>query len=327
MFGMEQNETRMSCLNCGHEIHEGARFCARCGAPQTGPTDGGLGVAKSPLLAGNQYVRALRRFWWLLVLGLGVAAIAAIAAVYRIDFGSVPPSLEKRDQVTYTAVARLLVTSPEAPYFRTTVTRETETDDGEPAQQEQAGAPDIGTLISTANLYPILIESDEVRQKRQELFGPLPGSITTRAIYEVNSPSRFELSQVPVVEVYGHSDTYAGAVDLTQATVEAFDDYVDETQDEAGLRRQERILIQEIQRPDSAISSGGTSLSLPLMLFVVVASAFVALAILLDRLFPFGLALPRRRRAVPEAVAADRGDGDDGQAPSKPKRKRSKARA
>ncbi len=311
----------MHCLNCGHDIDEGARFCARCGAPQTGARDGGLSVVKSPLLAGNQYVRALRRFWWLLLLGLGVAAIAAIAAVYRIDLGSVPPALEKRAQVTYTSSARLLVTSNEAPYFRTTVTRELPTDEGE-TTQEFAGAPDIGTLITTANLYPILIESDEVSRLRQELHGPLPGSVTTRAIYEVNSPSRFELSQVPVVEVYGHAATYSGAVEITQATVDAFLEYMDRTQDEAGLSRQERIILQQIQQPDGAISSGGASLSLPLMLFVVVAAAFVALAILLDRLFPFGLRLPRRWRTVPEPAE----EAELVEASPEPERRRSKAR-
>jgi len=285
----------MSCLNCGHEIPEDARFCARCGAAQTGPRESGLAVVKSPLLSGNQYVRALRRFWWLLVLGLGIAAIAAIAAVYRIDFFSVPPSLEKRAQVTYTASARLLVTSAEAPYFRTIVTREI-SGEGDAETQEFAGAPDIGTLITTANLYPILIESDEVEELRQEMAGPLQGSVTTRAIYEVNSPSRFELSQVPVVEIFGHSSTFAGAVGITQATVDAFQVYVNRTQDRAGLQRQERILLQQIQRPAGAVASGGSSLSLPLMLFVVIAGAFFALAILLDRLFPAGLSLPRRWR-------------------------------
>jgi len=313
----------MSCLNCGHEIREDARFCVRCGAPQRDPRDGGLAVVKSSPLAGNQYVRALKRFWWLLVLGLGIAAIAAIAAVARIDFFSVPPSLEKRAQVVYTASARLLVTSSEAPYFRTTVTRELPGGEGEPTTQTFAGAPDIGTLISTANLYPILIESDEVQQLRQEMAGPLPGAITTRAIYEVNSPSRFELSQVPVVEIYAHSNTYAGAVDLAQATVEAFMAYVDQTQDEAGLGREERILLQEIQRPDGAVASGGASLSLPLMLFVVVAAAFVVLAILLDRLFPFGLALPRRWRAAPGP--AD--DADIGEPSSEPEAQARRSKA
>ncbi|MGH3057996.1 MAG: hypothetical protein ACRDPP_07130 [Gaiellaceae bacterium] len=266
---------------------------------------------KAPVLSGNQYVRALRRFWWLLVLGLGIAALAAIASVYRIDFFSVPPSLEKRAQVTYTAAAQLLVTSAEAPYYRTTVTRDVTSGD---ETQEFAGAPDIGTLISTANLYPILIESDEVQELRQELAGPLPGSVTTRAIYEVNSPSRFELSQVPVVEVYGHSNTYSGAVDIAQATVDAFLVYVDRAQDRASLRREERILLEEIQRPDGAVASGGSSLSLPLMLFVVIAAAFFALAILLDRLFPAGFGLTRRWRGASEPELGEAGAEPEPQA-------------
>lgn len=285
----------MSCLNCGHQIPEDARFCERCGAPQTGRPRDGLAVVKSSALASNRHVHALRRFWWVLVLGLGIAALAAIASVYRIDFLSVPPSLEKRAQVTYSSSARLLVTSAEAPYYRTTVTRDVTVGDG--TTQGYPGAPDIGTLISAANLYPVLIESDEVAELRQEMFGFIPGSVTTRAIYEVNSPSRFELSQVPVVEVYGFSNTYAGAVEITRATVEAFKAYIDETQDDASLSQDERILLQDVQQAEDAVASGGTSLSLPLMLFVVIAAAFFALAVLLDRIVPAGFGLRRRRAA------------------------------
>ena len=315
----------MSCLNCGHEIPEDARFCARCGAAQTSSRDGGLpegglAVVKAPLLSGSQYLRALGRFWWLLVLGVGIAAIAAILAVYRVDFSSM--GLEKKAQLTYTASSRLLITSNEAPYLRHSITRDVAGPDG--STQEYTSAPDIGTLISAANLYPILIESDEVQELREEMAGPLPGSVTTRAIYEVNSPSRFELSQVPVVEVFGHAGTSAGAVAITQATVDAFRAYVDRTQDAAGLRRHERILIQEIQQPAGAAASGGTSASLPLMLFVVIAAAFFALAILLDRLFPAGLRLPLRWRAVP-APAGEPALGEAGAEPEG-RARRSKAR-
>ena len=291
----------MHCLNCGHEIDASARFCARCGVPQAGASTPEPSTRSTRLL-GNPYVRALKQYWWVLVLGIGVAIMAAIAAVYRIDLGSVPPGLEQRAQVTYTSSARLLVTSDEAPYFRTTVPRVTEV----PGEGEEAAstttflsAPDLGTLISTANLYPILVESDEVQEIRRELAGPLSGSVTSRAIYEVNSPNRFELSQVPVVEIFGHSDTLGGAVEITQATVEAFRTYIDQRQDAANLARDERILVQQIQRPTGAVASGGSSLSLPLMLFVVISAAFVALAFLLDRLFPHGLIPSRRWRSMP----------------------------
>ncbi|MGH3037182.1 MAG: zinc ribbon domain-containing protein [Gaiellaceae bacterium] len=316
----------MYCLNCGHDIDADARFCARCGAPQTGASTRELSATRPARLLGNPYVRAVKRYWWVLVLGVGVALVAAIAAVYRIDLASVPPTLEKREQITYTSSARLLVTSAEAPYFRTTVPRVSEspaTGEGqEPSSTTFLTAPDLGTLISTANLYPILVESDEVAQIRQEMAGPLPGTVTSRAIYEVNSPSRFELSQVPVLEIYGSSDTYGGAVKLTEATVSAFLAYMDDTQDEASLDRDERILLQQIQRPAGAVASGGASLSLPLMLFVVISAAFVGLAILLDRLFPFGLLPALRWRAAPEPA----GGAELGEAGSEPERaRRSKA--
>jgi len=317
----------MSCLNCGHEIPEDARFCARCGAPQTSSRDGGLregglAVVKPPLAAGNQYLRALRRFWWLLVLGLGVAAIAAILSVYRVDFSSM--GLEKKAQLTYTASSRLLITSDDEPYFRKEVTQQVTTPGGE--VQEYSSPPDIGTLISAANLYPILIESDEVAKIRDEKAGPLPGSVTTRAIYEVNSPSRFELSQVPVIEVFGHAGSAAGAVAITQATVDAFQTYVQRAQNEADLRRSERIFVQEIQQPVGAAASGGSSASLPLMLFVVIAAAFFALAILLDRLFPGAIRLPLRWRAAP-APAGEPGLGEVGSSEPERRASRSKARA
>lgn len=283
----------MSCLNCGHEISEDARFCARCGAAQTssrdgGLRDGGLAVLKTPAAAGNQYLRALGRFWWVLVLGLGVAAIAAILAVYRVSFS--PLGLEKKEQVTYTTSSRLLITSAEAPYVRTRVTQE-QTVGGE--VQEYSSAPDIGTLITAANLYPVLIESDEVQELRDERAGPLPGVVTTRAIYEVNSPSRFELSQIPVIEVFGHAGSAGDAIAIARETVDAFKVYIRRAQSSAGLSPSERVLVEEIQKPSGAAASGGGSLSLPLMIFVLVAAAFFALAILLDRLFPAGIRMPR----------------------------------
>jgi hypothetical protein len=118
----------MSCLNCGHKNEADARFCACCGAHQTGSVKDGFAIGRQRSLGRNRYVGALRRFWWVLALGLGIAALAAILSIYRVDVLSA--SVEKRDQVTYTAAARLLVTSAEAPYFRTTVPREVVTEGG-----------------------------------------------------------------------------------------------------------------------------------------------------------------------------------------------------
>jgi hypothetical protein len=235
----------------------------------------------------NQYVRALRRFWWLLLLGTAIAFFAAIASVYRLDFSSIPPDVQKRAHVTYTASARLLVTSSDAPFFRRTVYTRVTNPDGSPGEPVFAtGPPDLGALISNANLYPLLIESDEVQKLRQEMHGVIPGSVTAHAIYAVASPNRFELSQVPVIEVFAFSSSYSAAVDLAQSTVDAFTEYVEREQDQADLESEERILIRELKRPASAAASQESSRTLPLMLFVAILAAFVALAVVLNRIYP-----------------------------------------
>jgi hypothetical protein len=61
------------------------------------------------------------------------------------------------------------------------------------------------------------------------------------------------------------------------------------------------------------------------MLFVVIAAAFFALAILLDRLFPGAIRLPLRWRAAP-SPAGEPGLGEVGSEPER-RASRSKARA
>jgi hypothetical protein len=276
-----------SCQNCGQQLPEDVRYCAVCGMRQRGQEERRARPVDASLTSPNQYVRALRRFWWLLLLGTSIAVVAAVASVYRLDFSSIPPDVQKRAQVTYTASARLLVTSSDAPYFRRTVyTRVTNADGslGEPGFA--TGPPDLGTLISNANLYPLLIESDEVQALRQKMHGLIPGSVTAHAIYAVASPNRFELSEVPVIEVFAFSGSYSAAVDLAQGTVDAFTEYVEREQDQADLEPEERILIRELERPNGAVASQDSSRTLPLMLFVAILAAFVALAVVLNRIYP-----------------------------------------
>src|SRR4051812_8859228 len=73
----------------------------------------------------NPYVRALLRFWWLLLIGLGVGAIAVILASYTTS-ATWPPTFTKRTHPTYSASTNLLVDSTTAPYLRTLETQVTQ---------------------------------------------------------------------------------------------------------------------------------------------------------------------------------------------------------
>lgn len=245
----------------------------------------------------NPYLRALLRFWWVLALGVLIASLAAVTMQYRVDMG-LPPTLTERSKPTFVTTARILVTSAEVPYLRTTILRTAPTDASAQGEGEGGGGgaaaaqlsvedrPDLGILVRAANLYPLLIESDDVAEMRTDLIGPVPGTVSAQAIFSVANPNRYEPSTLPVMEVFAASDTPKGAVSLAQGTVDAFRRYIRAQQDRARLKPEERILLQQIQRPGAVTATGGSSLGLPLLVVFVLLAAFAALAVLLDRVFP-----------------------------------------
>jgi hypothetical protein len=231
----------------------------------------------------NEYVRSLLRFWWVLVIGLAVAQAAAIVAVYKVDFSSIPPELTERSKPRYSAQGRLLVTDGREPHLRTSVTTEQPTAEGDAPVTEP---PDTATLVHAANLYPLLIESDQVAQVRERLFGPTDGQIRAQAVYAVSTPSRFTPSRVPVIQLIGVDDSPKEAIDLVKNTSAAFVRWMNARQRAAGIKPAERISIRPIQTPKSAAEFGGASSTLPVLTFGVVLMAFIALAVSFDRLFP-----------------------------------------
>lgn len=232
----------------------------------------------------SPYLRALLRFWWVVVFGVLIAAVVAVLAVYRVDLG-VPPTLHARSLPTYSTGARVLVTSPEKPYFRTSVERELTTVAGEEGGEAPVvnTAPDTGTLINAANLYPLLIESDQVAQIRLDRLGHVPGVVTAATVYAINRPGRFEPSRIPVIEIIALSNSPGNAARLAQGTVEAFQRWIRQQQQASDVKPEQRILIEQIQAPRGVIKTGGTSLSMPVLAAFAIMLAFAGLALLLDR--------------------------------------------
>jgi hypothetical protein len=245
-------------------------------------------VHPSSTLPVNPYVRALMRFWWVLALGFALASLAAVTMVYRIDFSSLPPKLSERTPPTYTTTARLLVTSSEVPYLRISLTRPVETPLPGAAQAAAPveERPDIGILVRVANLYPLLLESDEVADLREEMFGPLRGDVRAQGVFSFVNQNRYEPTTLPVIEVFAVSDTAKGAVALAEGTVQAFRRYILNQQNRAKLEPSERILLAPLQEPRTPVVTGGASLGLPVLVLFVLVSAFATLALLLDRIFP-----------------------------------------
>jgi hypothetical protein len=237
----------------------------------------------------NDYVRSLLRFWWVLVIGLAVAQVAAIMAVYTVDLSSIPPELTQREKPSYSAQGRLLVTDADEPHLRFEKTNKqavTATAEGKLAEIPVTQAPDTATLIQAANLYPSFIDSDPVAELRTQMFGPTPGTLKVSALYAVSSPSRFTPSRVPVIQVIGVANSPQKAIQLVDRTNQAFIRWLKLRADAKGIPPAQRITIMPLKTPKTAAAFGGSSSTLPVLVFGVVLLAFVALALFFDRMFP-----------------------------------------
>lgn len=235
------------------------------------------------------YGPALRRFWWIVVLGVIVGGFVAVLMVYSVE-ASLPPKLTKREQPLYTAQARLFVTSGEAPYLRTSVPRVREvpigTNNAEATFTRISEPPDVSTLVEAANLYPLLIESDEVSRLRTEQSGDIPGEVGAKAIFATATANRYQPSGIPVIELFATAGSPSDATALAVATSKAFRTWIVREQDRAGIDAKDRILIQELEAPSGAAATGGGGLGLPVLALLAIVTAFGALAIMLDRTFP-----------------------------------------
>lgn len=267
----------------------------------------------------GSHAGALRRFWWVLVLGLVAAILAGLSARFSISL--FPPDLEEKDSVTYTAESRILVSSAQNPYIRSQQTTfveqpgqggdESTTGDGTTTGEEEpsadgasagsipfVSAPDLSTLIRTANLYPFLIEGDSVARYRRQQYGDLPGAVSALGVTSVVT----QLSEIPVLTLIATAGSSEDAVALADKTAKAFIGWLEQEQEQAQIISEDRIVVEQLNVPKGAIASEGTSKTLPVLVFLVVFAAFCVLAVLLDRLIPARPGRPDVEKVQPVTV-------------------------
>jgi hypothetical protein len=261
-------------------------------------------VASSATANVAGYASALRRFWWVLVIGVVFALLVALSA--RFSISVLPPGLDEKESISYTAESRLLITSADNPHFRSkeTIQVPRTTTGGEGGGAEDtvpfSSAPDLNTIVRNANTFPYIIESDQVAEYRRREFGELEGSVTALGATSVVTANRVELSEIPIIRLIAVAGTPEDAVELADKTGKAFIGWLENLQVEKEIPRSDRITAEQLTVPRGAIASAGPSTTLPVLVFVVVFAAFCVLAILLDRLVP--PRQPRPARADVESL-------------------------
>jgi hypothetical protein len=254
----------------------------------------------------NPRLRALIRYWWLVLAGLVLGVIAGY-----LLYGA-------KSHQKYQAIAKIFVNSPSDPYLRTqqlqvtpqppksqvvrtggrkgsTTTPTTTVQSVPSAPLIQAQAPDTSTLTTAANLYPQLILSDAVTR-----LSPVPPGckLDASGLYaSTNAFGVYKASPVPVIQVIATCGTRSDAIPTSQNRVRAFATWVRHRQNAAGIPGRERILVSELTAPAGTRTIGTPSSGLPVFAAVVVLLLFCGLAILLDRFRSAAAIQPAQRSA------------------------------
>lgn len=239
----------------------------------------------------NPTLRALLRFWWLVLAGLILGVLAAFL------------TLQAKTNKKYVAEAQIFVNAQSGPYLRTadtTVTRQNprprivhQARGGSPGSSSTSvqilksapvvitGAPDTETLVNAANLYPLLVESDAVAAVKP---GPDGCKIEATGVFaSTNTFGVFKASPVPVVAVKSTCGAKDNAMVSAQDRVDGFQGWIIREQHKDKIPRKQRLLVQELSAPAKITTIGGPSAGLPVFVGVVVFLIFCGIAILLDR--------------------------------------------
>ena len=214
-------------------------------------------------------LHALVRFWWIVAAGVVAAAVVAVAV------------REQQPKPLFTASENVLVTSPSAPYLQTIPA---------PTKAKQPAASstlsnDTQALVSAANLYPLLIQSDAVARLRESLYGPSRGTLAVSALASsTNTYGVYHPSPLPVIAVKASAHTPAGAEKLAVDTVKAFDVWILRQQKASGIPAKQRISVERLGV--KMHSTGKRSYGLPLFAGLIVLLGFCGLAVVADRLRP-----------------------------------------
>lgn len=224
------------------------------------------------------YLRTLWRYRPLLLYGAVVAVLLAFLAAARIT----THGIEQRGTTTWSSTATLLITSAhDFPYGRTAPAYL-------PAQPSK-GIPSVqvsdpNQLTTFALLYSQFANSDAVK-KIMRRRGPLHGALAARPVFEspttaVNSSSYL----LPLITLTATATTPEWAVETAQLGTSSFIDYLGQQQNLAAIPRDQRVSVEVLRRASGAARISAPGLTLPLIVFVAVMIAVVALVFVLDNL-------------------------------------------
>ena len=211
----------------------------------------------------------LRRFKWLVAGGLTLAIALATLSLAKYEHGS----LVYRKHAIWQSTSTILLTQGGFPWGRATLPT------GGVGSESQFANPTW--LSSLTDLYAQFANSDQVRALMQADGAPSSATFTATPIQPVVSTGT-----LPVISLVARAYTPADAIKATVVGRKAFLQYISEKQTQAAIPDAQRVDIQTLQQATLPTLFQGRKKTLPIVIFLAVVSATIALAFVLENLRP-----------------------------------------
>lgn len=192
--------------------------------------------------------------------GLLAAIVAAFLATAKLEMrGGV--HVEYRKSQKYVSYATLFVTKPGFPWGRLNA-----------SSDEQA------RFTSLAIVYANLVTSDPVSSRIRHA-GPMDGTIEAAPV--ILSTSNEAL---PLIKIAAITNSPGHSIELAQRASNALRDWIAQQQQLTATPTKQRVVVQEVARPDEATVFAARSKTLAIVVFLALVMAAIAAAFILENL-------------------------------------------
>jgi hypothetical protein len=223
------------------------------------------------------YSRVLARSWRVVLGGLVLAILLAVFATARPGIDGGVPALTYRKSEVWQSQTTVLLTQRGFPEGRTTF----------PSASARAPFADPGRFYSLADVYAQLVGGDEVKARIRR-SSQIPGSVSAAALQSsAGNPT-------PLIGIFAKADSPEHATALAAQATRAFVGFIDDRQREAGIPPAQRVVVEKINSAESPLLIAPRSKTLPIMVFLAVISASIALAFVIEN-------VKRREHLLPAA--------------------------
>ncbi len=215
------------------------------------------------------YWRVLKRFKWLVIIGLLLAIFFAVLSTAKITKNG----LIYRKPAIWQSTSNVLLTQGGFPWGRATLPS---TDFGTVSQYA-----DPTRFSSLVDLYSQFANSDQVAKLMRSYGAPKSWKLVALPL----QPTQVGAA-LPVISLEGQADTPGASIRAVQVGRQAFVNYVHQQQLGAAIPKDQRIDIQTLQLATLPKVIAPRKKTLPIVIFLALASATIGLAFVLDNAKP-----------------------------------------